>query len=74
MILLWLCFCGLVLCCGMLTVGLSWRYYPTIKDMPLTPMTEEILLCWAGLCLTPVAMNIHAYCVWRGLHCEEAVT
>lgn len=73
-ILLWLCFCGLALGCGGLTGGMSWRYYPTIKGAPLTPMTGCILLCWAGLCLTPVAINVHADRVWRGLHCEEAVT
>lgn len=73
-LLLWLCFCGSVLGWGALTGGLSWRYYPTIKGAPLTPITGGILLCWAGLCLTPVAINVHADRVWRGLHCEEAVT
>lgn len=72
-VLLWLCFCAAVLGVGALTGGLSWRYYPTIKGAPLTPVTGGLLLCWAGLCLTPAAINVHADRVWRGLRCEEAV-
>ena len=72
MILLWLCFCGGVLAWGALTGGLLWRYYPTIKGAPLTSMTVCLLIFWAGLCLTPVAINVHADRVWRALYCEEA--
>ena len=74
MILLWFCFCGGILGWGALTGGLSWRYYPTIKGTPLTPVTVCLLLCWAGLCLTPVAINVHADRVWAGLHSKEAAT
>ena len=71
-ILLWLCFCGLVLGCGAFTGCLFWRYYPTVKGALLTPLTACLLLCWTGLCLTPMAINIHAYRTWRTLHGKEA--
>lgn len=71
-ILLWLCFCGGVLGWSALTGGLSWRYYPTVKGALLTPVTVCLLLCWAGLCLTPMAINIHADRTWRTLHGKEA--
>ena len=71
-ILLWLCFCGLVLGCGAFTGCLSWRYYPTVKGALLTPLTACLLLCWTGLCLTPMAINIHADRTWRTLHGKEA--
>ena len=70
-ILLWLCICGSFLICGGLTGSLFWRYYPTIKGVPLTPITACLMLCWAGLCLTPVAINVHADRVWDGLHGKE---
>ncbi|MEJ5966009.1 energy-coupling factor transporter transmembrane component T [Flavonifractor porci] len=73
MILLWLCFCGLVLGWGVLTGGLFWRYYPTLKGGPLTVLTACMMLCWAGLCLTPVVIDVHADRVWKKLHCEETV-
>lgn len=73
MILLWLCFCGLVLGWGVLTGGLFWRYYPTLKGGPLTVLTVCMMFCWAGLCLTPVVIDIHADRVWKKLHCEETV-
>lgn len=72
MILLWLGFCGGVLIWGALTGGLFWRYYPTIKGAPLTPVTVCLLLCWAGLCLTPVEINVHADRMWDRLHGKEA--
>lgn len=72
-VMIWLCFCGGFLTCGALTGGLSWRYYPTIKGVPVTPLTIGFYLCWLALCLTPVWMNIHAERVWKNLHCEEAV-
>lgn len=71
-ILLWFCFCGGILGWGALTGGLSWRYYPTIKGTPLTPVAVCLLLCWAGLCLTPVAINVHADRMWDRLHGKEA--
>lgn len=74
MILLWLCFCGGVLGWSALTGGLFWRYYPTIKGAPLTPVTVCLLLCWAGLCLTPVAINVYADRMWAGLHSKETAT
>ena len=35
----WLLYCGFFLCCGAAAKGFYWRYYPTARGVPLTPMT-----------------------------------
>ena len=73
-ILLWICLCGSLLVCGGLAGGLSWRYYPTVKGVPLTPVTIGLFLGWAGLCLTPMMINVYADHVWNSLHDKETET
>lgn len=53
----WLGFCGFFLISGWLAGGLAWRYYPTIKGAPTTPLTVSFFLVYLALCLTPVILN-----------------
>lgn len=52
--LCWLCFCGFFVLSGALAGGLYWRYYPTVKAVPLTPLTVSFQLGYLALCLTPL--------------------
>ena len=64
----WLCFCGGFLGCGAWAGGLSWRYYPTVKGAPFTPLTACLFLCWLALCLTPIIMDVYADRTWNAQH------
>lgn len=55
-LLAWLFACGAYLAAGLLSGGIGWRYYPTLRAA-LTPYTLSLLLCHLALCLTPVILQ-----------------
>ena len=63
--LLWLIFCGIFLISGWITGGLDWRFYPTIKWPPITPLTVCFFLVYLALCLTPVVIDRKEDMAWR---------
>ena len=70
-VLAWLVSCGFFLCCGAAAGGFTWRYYPTMKGAPWTPMTVCFQAVYLALCLTPVALDLWADWSWRRLRGEE---
>ena len=70
-LLMWLCACGAYLLCGALCGALSWRWYPTVKGAPMTPLTVSFLVCWLFLCLTPLVLDLHAARVWDRIQTKE---
>lgn len=67
LLLVWLGFCGFFLLSGALAGGLYWRYYPTVRGGPATPLTVLLFLCYLLLCLTPVILNGKEERTWRRL-------
>lgn len=65
--LAWLGFCGFDLFAGWMAGGMYFRYYPTVKCAPLTPMTASFALVYLCLCLTPVALNWKEDAAWSSL-------
>ena len=55
--LAWLVFCGAYLLSGWIAGGTAFRYYPTIKAAPWTPLTISFLLVYLALVLTPVILD-----------------
>ena len=53
--------------------GFYWRYYPTAKGVPLTPLTVSLQLVYLALCLTPVILNMRADWAWHVLQKEREV-
>ena len=70
-VLAWLVSCGFFLCCGAAAGGFTWRYYPTMKGAPWTPMTVCFQAVYLALCLTPVALDLWSDWSWRRLRGEE---
>lgn len=66
-LLTWLGFCGFFLLSGALAGGLYWRYYPTVRWGPVTPLTALLFLTYLALCLTPVILNGKEARTWRRL-------
>ena len=71
--LAWLLYCGFFLFCGGMAKGFYWRYYPTAKGVPLTPLTVSLQLAYLALCLTPVILNMRADWAWHVLQREREV-
>ena len=65
--LLWLCFCGVYLTCGVIAGGLKWWYYPMLTGALLRPMTVSFYLVYLALCLTPVILDREEARIWRSL-------
>ncbi len=61
----WLIFCGAYLFAGWMAGGLTWRYFPTVKGSPPTPLTVSFPLVYLALCLTPVIINGWERRKWR---------
>ena len=70
--LLWLGFCGFFSASGWMAGGFYWRYYPTIKGAPVTPLTVMMHLCYLALCLTPVIVDRREEQTWKRLDREES--
>lgn len=69
----WIGFCGFYILCGWLAGGLSWRYYPTTKGAPMTPLTVSFQLVYLALCLTPLILNLYEDRIWKRLEAEGTV-
>ena len=63
--LLWLGFCAFVVISAWVTGGFYWRYYPSVKAQPLSPLTAIFHLTFAALCFTPLILNIYADLSWK---------
>lgn len=63
--LCWLGFCSFFIACGWIAGGLRWRYYPTLKGAPVTPLTVGFQLVYLALCLTPVFLHWQECRKWR---------
>ena len=55
--MVWLGFCGFYLACGWAAGAFDWRWYPTLRGGPVTPMTISFFLIFLALCLTPVVLG-----------------
>lgn len=53
----WLCFCGVYLISGWMAGGMYFRYYPTVKNVPFTPMSVSFMLVYFMLVFTPVMLD-----------------
>ena len=58
---------------GAAAKGFYWRYYPTARGVPLTPMTVCLQAVYLALCLMPVILNIRADREWGVLRKENEV-
>lgn len=67
MAMLWLGFCGFFICSGWMAGGFYWRYYPTVKGGPVTPLTVLFFLGYLALCLTPVVLDRWEDRAWKQL-------
>ena len=65
--LLWLGFCLWFILFGWIGGGLSFRYYPSLKGIPLTPFTLGFFLVYLALCLTPLILNGREDVKWKHL-------
>ena len=65
--LAWLVFCGAYLLSGWIAGGTAFRYYPTIKAAPWTPLTISFLLVYLALVLTPVILDRKEDRQWNSL-------
>ena len=68
--LAWLVFCGAYLLSGWIAGGTAFRYYPTIKAAPWTPLTISFLLVYLALVLTPVILDRKEDRQWKSLRSE----
>ncbi len=65
--LLWLGFCLWFILFGWIGGGLNFRYYPSLKGIPLTPFTLGFFLVYLALCLTPLILNGREDVKWKRL-------
>lgn len=63
-VLTWLLLGGAYLFLGILTGGLEWQYFPTLRGVPLGPRSISLFFCYLGLCLTPVILNLWEAYQW----------
>ncbi len=66
-VLSWLIFCGAYVASGWLAGGVYWRYYPTMKGVPLTIFPVSFMAVYLALCLTPVFLNVKEDRKWTRL-------
>lgn len=66
-LLVWLSFCGAYLLAGWLAGGMAFRYYPSVKAAPLTPITGSFALVYLALVLTPVILELREARQWNSL-------
>lgn len=67
----WLVYCGVFLCCGAAVGAFTWRYYPTAKGAPWTPLTVCLHLIYLAVCLTPLILDVWEERKWRRLYGEK---
>ena len=59
--------CGVFIAVGAFLGGLKWRYFPTMKGVSSGALTVSLLLCYAALLITPVAINLREDRKWTAL-------
>lgn len=64
-VLLWLGLCAAYLAWGWAAGALSWRWYPSVKTVPLTPFTVSFSLVFLALCMTPLFLDRREDAVWK---------
>lgn len=72
-VLIWLLFCGVYIFFGWMAGGVTWRYYPTMKGVALTPFPVSFMLVYFALCLTPVFLNLREDRIWLRIEKGDAV-
>ena len=65
--MLWLGFCCWFIVFGWLSGGYSFRYYPTLKGVALSPLPLSFFLVYLALCLTPLILNGREDVKWKRL-------
>lgn len=68
-LLAWLGICGLVLVCGWVSGGFSWRYFPSLCAAAPLPLAAFLRLVYLSLCLTPLVLDGKEALAWKRLHC-----
>ena len=63
----WLLCCGIYILAGWAAGGVYFRYYPTMKGVPVSPFPISFLLAYLALCLTPVFLNVREDRTWKRL-------
>ena len=66
--LLWLGFCALATVAAWGTGLFYWRWYPSVKSAAFGPLSAFFFLVYAGLCLTPLIMDVYADLHWKQIH------
>jgi energy-coupling factor transport system permease protein len=61
--LVFLLVCGLYILAG--AGGLSFRYYPSLQNIPSSLYSMSLYLVYATLCYFPLVINIHSAYAWR---------
>lgn len=61
----WLLLAGAYVLCGCLAGGTFFRYYPTVKGAPWTPLTVSFPVAYLALALTPVIINRREDRQWK---------
>lgn len=69
-VLAWLLFCGAFILSGVLAGGMAFRYYPSLRAAPVTPMSAAFFLCYLALSLTPVYFDLREDRKWNALRYE----
>lgn len=61
----WLLCLGAYVLCGCLAGGSEFRYYPTVKAAPWTPLSVSFPVAYLALVLTPEIINRREACQWK---------
>lgn len=65
--LIYLVACGLYITVGAMLGGTYWRYFPTMRGVEPGLFPASLLLCYLGLCIMPLAINITEDQKWKAL-------
>lgn len=63
--LLGICLAAGYLAAGAVTGGLSYRYYPTVKQVAFNPYSLSLYAGYLSLCIAPVIINLREDWKWR---------
>jgi len=65
--LIYLVVCGGYVIIGVITNGIYFRYFPTIKGVFITPYSMTVFLAYSALCIMPVVLNIREDLKWKAM-------
>ncbi len=66
--MVWLCFCGVYLITGTMASAFSFRYFPSIRGVPINVVTLSFQLVYFMLCTTPILLNILEDRRWKAIY------